>query len=90
MQVNYTPVDDFIVYDYTADGDVLTATVNGETDTFDFSDMPDGVATEFDTTLPRCPIQRAERVDGVLTVHLIAWYWGAANYENRLEGEATL
>mgnify|MGYP001384861043 CR=1 FL=1 len=90
MRVTYIPVDSFIEYNYAASGYVLTATINGETDTFDFTGMPDGVATEFDTTLPHCPVIRAERVDGVLTVHLIAWYWGAANYENRLEGEAEL
>ncbi|MCT8506128.1 hypothetical protein [Chromohalobacter moromii] len=90
MKIIYTPQDGFISFEYVAEGDLLTATVNGETDTFDFTDMPDGVATEFDTTLPRCPIIKAERSDGVLTVHLLAWYWGSANYKNRLEGEATL
>ena len=90
MKVEYVAQDGFINYKYYAVGEVLTATVNGETDTFDFTDMSDGVATEFDTTLPRCPVIKAERIDGILTVHLLAWYWGAVNYENRLEGEATL
>ncbi|MEQ5768171.1 hypothetical protein NFH98_11245 [Halomonas sp. H33-56] len=90
MKVKYFSQSGFINYQYSADGEEITATINGQTDTFDFSKMRNGTATQFETVLPYCPVIKAERVDGELTVHLITWYWGAANYENRLEGEAEL
>ena len=58
---------------YTFDGDKITATLDGATDTFDFSDFPDGEleAEEIETTLPVNPILSAKREDGVLSVELL-------------------
>lgn len=57
---------------YKFDGEEITATLNGETDTFDFTNMPQGKATDFDTTLDPCPIKSAERdASGELWVELM-------------------
>ncbi|WP_353979385.1 hypothetical protein [Salinicola endophyticus] len=60
---------------YRAAGPVLTVTIGEHTDTFDFTDAPDG---EFDgfasDTLPVCPILRAEKSGGELTVWALGWY----------------
>lgn len=47
------------------------------TDEFDFSDLEDGIAYnyQFETELPLCPILKAEKTDGVLTVEVIADFW---------------
>lgn len=90
MNVVYVPIDGFRTYEYASDGDVLIATINGVTDIFDFSEMANGVAEEFNTTLPVCPVIRAERINGKLTLFLRTWYWGVSNYKNRVEGEDTL
>lgn len=56
---------------YTFDGNVITAELDGIVDVFDFSGMPDGEATEIETILPENPIRLARRIDGVLEVKLL-------------------
>lgn len=56
---------------YYVDGDVITATMDGQTDTWDFTNMPDGEAMEITSTLVPCPVLAAKRVDGVLHVTLL-------------------
>jgi hypothetical protein len=57
---------------YQIAGEVVTATLDtGETDTFDFSALPDGRAEEVSTSLPVQPIVSAERVNGVLHLELL-------------------
>ena len=56
---------------YTFGQDIITAELDGKTDTFDFSQMPDGEMVEVETTLPINPIISARRVDGVLEVILL-------------------
>jgi len=58
--------------EYSFNGDVITATLNGEVDTFDFSSMPnDSITTEIETTLAMPVIEKAERdASGVLKVVL--------------------
>lgn len=59
---------------YAFNGEVITATLNGESDTFDFSAMPEGKATDFDSTLEPCPIKSAERdANGELWVELMTY-----------------
>lgn len=56
-----------------------TATINGISDTFDFTDMPDGELKMYDdegnalieTVLDEVPILDAEKKDGVLTVEIL-------------------
>lgn len=57
----------------------ITATVNDISDTFDFSEMPDGILQMWDehgesvieTELPEIPFLGAEKENGVLTVNII-------------------
>lgn len=76
--------------DYQFNGDVITATLkeptgeidakgnevfNETSETFDFSAMPDGEATEIiPETLPIKPIKKAKRVAGVLEVELLHYH----------------
>jgi len=64
---------------YGVEENVITATINGVTDTFDFTDVPDGQLQLYDeegnslieTELPEIPILQAEKVDGELTVEIL-------------------
>ena len=57
----------------------ITATINDISDTFDFTDMPDGELQVWDddgnylieTELNEVPILSAEKIDGVLTVEIL-------------------
>ena len=57
----------------------VTATINDISDTFDFTDMPNGELQMYDadgnnlieTTLDEVPILSANKVDGVLTVEIL-------------------
>lgn len=56
---------------YVFDGNRITATMDGVTDSFDFSKMSKIDLHQIKTTLPLNPIAQAERVDGELYVTLI-------------------
>ena len=57
----------------------ITATINGISDTFDFTDMPNGKLQRYnsdgesmiETTLREVPILGAEKIDGVLTGEIL-------------------
>ena len=57
----------------------ITATINGVSDTFDFTEMPNGELQMYDsdgknmieTTLDEVPILDAEKTDSVLTVEIL-------------------
>ena len=65
------------VFTYAFDGEKITATYEGESDTFDFTNMPDGAATfmDIDSDLTYNPIITATRQDGILSVTLIEFYF---------------
>ena len=54
MKIKYSPqVNDQHEVSYSFNDDVITVTVNNETDTFDFSSMPnDSVVTNIESSLP--------------------------------------
>ena len=64
---------------YEIKEDRITATINDVSDTFDFTDMPNGVLQLYGsdgesmikTTLDEIPILGAEKIDGVLTVEIL-------------------
>ena len=67
---------------YEIEHQKITATINDISDTFDFTDMPDGKLQMYDendsdgqslieTTLDEVPILGAEKTDGVLTVEIL-------------------
>ena len=64
---------------YGVSENVITATINSVTDTFDFRDIPNGKLQLYDeegnslieTELPEVPIIQAEKVNGELTVEIL-------------------
>lgn len=58
---------------FSISGESITATFDGVTDIFDFTDMPDGAvdSSMIDTVLEYSPIIRAERIDGLLSIELL-------------------
>lgn len=74
MRLIYSPQRAGITYSVEVTGEVLMVTVNGQSDTFDFTNMPDGTTEGIDSVLSPCPVLRAERLAGELTVHLIHWH----------------
>lgn len=77
-------------FGYTFAGDIITATYTAQnsepvTDTFDFSQMPNGEANidAIETILPENPIRSAKRINGVLHVELLYYHGPNATYEER-------
>lgn len=75
MQIKYSPtVDDRYTATYSFKGDRITATINDQTDVFDFTGLHDGRLENphenITTSLPINPIVTAERKAGVLYVQL--------------------
>ena len=64
---------------YEIEKDVIKATINSVTDTFDFTDLPDGELQIYDgefnnlieTSLDEVPILSARKENGVLTVEIL-------------------
>jgi hypothetical protein len=72
MKVLLSPqVNDKIKIFYTFSGEVVTATIDGASDVFDFTPTADGIAVDIQTSLPFNPIINAERTDGILSVELL-------------------
>ena len=71
MRITYVPQRTDADVVYTFDGECITATVDGITDTFDFSSLPDGEAAEIVSVLNPCPVLAAKRVDGELHITLL-------------------
>lgn len=77
MIIKYSPQRSDVPLSYSISGDVITATLDGKSDTFDFTDLPAGrVATEIGSTVWHyqytdeqgvthdvypCPVHAAER-----------------------------
>jgi hypothetical protein len=71
MNILYSPIRADFEITYTFANDSITATIAGQSDTFDFSAIPNGILNEIITTLPHNPIISAERKEGVLSVVLL-------------------
>lgn len=58
---------------FSFDGEIITATLGEESNTFDFSAFPDGEVnwSMIETNLPYNPIIKASRVNGTLSVEII-------------------
>lgn len=78
------------IFSYRAEGDVLHVSSGLLSDTFDFTNMPDGVANSIETTLPVNPIVHAERINGELNVTLIHWYGADATDDEKQIREVTI
>ncbi|NLA52707.1 MAG: hypothetical protein GX860_11415 [Alcaligenaceae bacterium] len=77
MLVRYSPqrADRSLSYTFPAP-DVIEATLDGVSDRFDFSGLPDGEldVSALETTLDICPVLAARRVDGQLEVTLLKFH----------------
>lgn len=72
IKVFYSPqVNETDILTYNIQGEIITATLNGESDVFDFSTIPNGIMRETESTLEINPIVNAEREEGVLYVELL-------------------
>jgi hypothetical protein len=90
MKVLYSPQlneADTLTYEFM--DEKIIANLNGEIDTFDFTDFPDGEVSvggreeSVTTTLPICPLIRATKENGVLSVTLLNFISKDASYEER-------
>src|SRR5699024_812754 len=80
MKILFSPQvrDDDKIW-YEIEYQKITATINGVTDTFDFTGMPNGKLQLYnsdgesmiETVLEEIPILGAEKTDGVLTVEIL-------------------
>lgn len=71
MRIKYSPQRSDLPLSYQFSGDIITATMDGKSDVFDFSSLPPGRAAIIDSTLDPCPVLAAERTaDGELRVTL--------------------
>src|SRR5690606_30089970 len=71
MRITYSPQRSDRNITYTFDGDRITATLDGVSDVFDFTPLPDGEAASIASVLDPCPVLAARRVNGELHVTLL-------------------
>jgi len=76
MLVRWSPQRSDRQLSYQFDGETITATLDGQTDVFDFSGLPDGEldVSALETTLDICPVLAARRVNGKLEVTLLKFH----------------
>lgn len=89
MRVRWTPQYNphgELLYDFA--GEAITATVDGEADTFDLSPVPEaGGLGRVMTSLPFNPLLSATRLEGVLEVTLVRWYGDGEDPNTWLDAE---
>ncbi len=60
---------------YEIENDVLSVTIDGSTETFDFTGLPDGVAEGIEPEeLLLNPFISAEKKDGIVSINLLWFY----------------
>lgn len=74
MLIHWSPQRSDVALSYIFSGETITTTLNGQSDTFDFSSLPDGEAAEIVSTLDPCPVLSARRVNGRLEVTLLRFH----------------
>jgi hypothetical protein len=78
MRIKFIPQRNDNSLEYQFDGEVITATYNGEiTDTFDFSHFEEGDKADvqnIETALPVNPIISARRENGEVKVELLKYH----------------
>lgn len=84
MKILYSPQVSDRKLTYEFNNDVVTATLNGVTDTFDFSGMPDGIADSIESEVfDFNPILSAKKENNILYLELINYIGENATYEER-------
>lgn len=72
MRIKYSPQRSDVPLSYEFSGEVITVTLDGQSDVFDFSGLPPGRAAIIESTLDPCPVLAAERTAaGELIVTLL-------------------
>lgn len=72
MRIKYSPQRSDLPLSYQFSGDIITATMDGKSDTFDFAALPSGRAAIIESVLNPCPVLAAERTsEGELIVTLL-------------------
>src|SRR5690606_32287137 len=71
MLVRWSPQRSDRSLSYQFSGETITATLDNQSDVFDFSGLPDGEAAGIESVLDPCPVLAARRVDGELHVTLL-------------------
>lgn len=85
MRILYNPQvrDDHNKYKITLQGEVITIQYHDKTETFDFTNMPNGTGEVESEVFDFEPIKSAEKVDGVLWVEILNLIGIDATYEER-------
>lgn len=83
MQVLFSPIRSDKKMEYEFQDEKVIAMIDGQSETFDFSDFPDGKAENIETSLPINPIISAERKEGILHVELVNFIAEDATEEER-------
>lgn len=72
MRIKYSPQRSDVPLSYEFSGDIITATLGGKSDVFDFSGLPPGREAIIESALDPCPVLAAERTAaGELIVTLL-------------------
>lgn len=71
MKIYLSPQVSQSKIEYNFDKDRLSATYKSKTDIFDFTEMPDGVSVNIETTLEINPILSAKKEAGILYLELV-------------------
>lgn len=87
MKLIISPQRSDYIYSYALSGDILTVTIDGVSDEFNFTGLSDGTAGEIVTSLPVNPVICAEKINGELTVRIIAFHGENASDEEKTERE---
>lgn len=74
MKILLSPQRADFTVSYSAQGDVLTVTMDEKVHSFDFSDLQDETLTEFSSSLPICPLLFAKRTDEGVIVSALHFY----------------
>lgn len=91
MRIRYSPQRSDVPLEYAFDGDIITATMGGKSDVFDFSSLPPGRAAIIVSTLDPCPVLAAERTaDGELRVTLRTHHGPNASHAERFPAEEVI
>lgn len=91
MRIKCSPQRSDVPLSYQISGDIITATLGGQSDVFDFTELPAGRAAIIESTLDPCPVLAAERTaDGELLVTLLKHHGPNASHGERFPAEEVI
>lgn len=91
MRIKYSPQRSDVPLSYQFSGDIITATLGGQSDVFDFAALPSGRAAIIESVLNPCPVLAAERTaDGELIVTLLKHHGPNAPESERFPAEEVI